>query len=61
MKPLNLCNISFSVKMLFSGYLLVIAIGYGMAMIQVMFTHGMADGKLGLSTEDIVYSYYGNR
>ncbi len=61
MKPLNLCNISVSVKMLFSGYLLIIAIGYGMAMVQVMFTHGMADGKLGLSTEDIVYSYYGNR
>ena len=32
MKPLNLCNISFCVKVLFSGYLLVIAIGYGMAM-----------------------------
>jgi hypothetical protein len=61
MSPLNLCNLSVSVKMLFSGYLLVIAIGYGMAMIQVMFTHGMADGKPGLSIEDIVYSYYGNR
>jgi hypothetical protein len=61
MKPLNLCNLSVSVKMLFSGYLLVIAIGYGMAMIQVLFTHGMADGKPGLSVEDIVYSYYGNR
>ena len=61
MPPLNLCNLSVSVKMLFSGYLLVVAIGYGMAMIQVMFTHGMADGKPGLSVEDIVYSYYGNR
>jgi hypothetical protein len=61
MPSLNLCNLSVSVKMLFSGYLLVIAIGYGMAMIQVMFTHGMADGKPGLSIEDIVYSYYGNR
>jgi hypothetical protein len=50
MSPLNLCNISVSVKMLFSGYLMVIAIGYG-----------MADGKPGLSIEDIVYSYYGNR
>ena len=61
MPPLNLCNLSVSVKMLFSGYLLVVAIGYGMAMIQVMFTHGMADGQPGLSVEDIVYSYYGNR
>lgn len=61
MPPLNLCNLNVSVKLLFSGYLLVVAIGYGMAMIQVLMTHGMADGKLGLSIEDIVYSYYGNR
>lgn len=61
MPALNLCNLSVSVKMLFTGYLLVVAIGYGMAMIQVLFTHGMADGKPGLSVEDIVYSYYGNR
>jgi hypothetical protein len=61
MPPLNLCNLSLSVRLLFSGYLLVIAIGYGMAMIQVLFTHGMADGQPGLSVEDIVYSYYGNR
>jgi hypothetical protein len=61
MLKLNLCNLSTAVKMLFSGYLLVVAIGYGMAMIQVMFTHGMADGKPGLSIDDIVYSYYGNR
>lgn len=59
--PLNLSNLGISVKMLFSGYLMVIAIGYGMAMVQILFTHGMADGKFGLSIEDIVYSYYGNR
>ena len=58
---LNLCNLGVSVKLLFSGYLLVIAIGYGMALVQILFTHGMADGKFGLSIEDIVYSYYGNR
>lgn len=61
MKPLNLMNFTLSVKMLFSGYLLVVAIGYGMALVQILFTHGMADGKFGLSIEDIVYSYYGNR
>ncbi|SMF95433.1 hypothetical protein SAMN02949497_2796 [Methylomagnum ishizawai] len=59
--PLNLSNLGFSIKMLFSGYLVVIAIGYGVAVMQVLFTHGMADGKFGLSIEDIVYSYYGNR
>lgn len=35
--------------------------GYLMALVQILFTHGMADGKFGLSIEDIVYSYYGNR
>ncbi|NJD05964.1 MAG: elongation factor-1 alpha [Methylococcaceae bacterium] len=59
--PINLSNLGFSVKLLFSGYLMAIAIGYGMALVQILFTHGMADGKFGLSIEDIVYSYYGNR
>jgi hypothetical protein len=59
--PFNLSTLGIPVKILFSGYLMVIAIGYGMAMIQILFTHGMADGKFGLSIEDIVYSYYGNR
>lgn len=59
--PINLCNLSMSLKLLFSGYLIVIGIGYLMALIQILFTHGMADGKFGLSIEDVVYSYYGNR
>jgi hypothetical protein len=59
--PFNLSNLGFSVKLLFSAYLVVIAVGYGVAMVQILFTHGMADGKFGLSIEDIVYSYYGNR
>ena len=49
------------VKILFSGYLTTVAVGYLVALIQIMFTHGMADGKFGLSIDDIVYSYYGNR
>jgi hypothetical protein len=36
-------------------------VGYLFALIQILFTHGMADGKFGLSLDDIVYSYYGNR
>ncbi|WNV03887.1 elongation factor-1 alpha [Candidatus Methylospira mobilis] len=59
--PINLSNVSLPVKLLFSGYLMIIAIGYGMATIQILVTHGMADGKFGLSIQDIVYSYYGNR
>lgn len=49
------------VKVLFSGYLIAVGIGYFFALIQILFTHGMADGKFGLSIDDIVYSYYGNR
>lgn len=59
--PFNLSSLGIPIKLLFSGYLTVIAIGYAVAMIQILFTHGMADGKFGLSIEDIVYSYYGNR
>jgi hypothetical protein len=58
---LNLCSQGTALKSLFSGYLIVVAIGYMMALVQIQFTHGMADGELGLSVDDIVYSYYGKR
>lgn len=58
---LNLPSLSLSIKALFTGYILVVGLGLMMAGVQVMLTHGMADGKLGLSVDDIVYSYYGNR
>jgi hypothetical protein len=54
-------NLETPVKVLFTGYLTMIAVGYLFALIQILFTHGMADGKFGLSVDDIVYSYYGNR
>lgn len=50
-----------AIKVLFTGYLCTVGIGYLFALIQILFTHGMADGKFGLSVDDIVYSYYGNR
>lgn len=58
---LNLPNLPLPIKGLFVGYLLVIGIGLCMAGLQIMLTHGMADGKVGLSVNDIVYSYYGDR
>ncbi len=58
---LNLPNLPLSLKALFAGYLLVIGVGLCMAGLQIMLTHGMADGKFGLSIDDIVYSYYGDR
>jgi len=58
---LNLPNLPNPLKALFAGYLLVIGVGLLMAGLQIMMTHGMADGKIGLSKNDIVYSYYGDR
>ncbi|WKJ89544.1 elongation factor-1 alpha [Methylomonas montana] len=60
-KGANLISFGTSIKLLFTGYLVTIAAGYLMALIQILFTHGMADGKFGLSLDDVVYSYYGDR
>ncbi|MFW5451899.1 MAG: elongation factor-1 alpha [Methylophagaceae bacterium] len=58
---INLCSQGIALKSLFTGYLIVVAIGYMMALVQIQFTHGLADGEIGLSVDDIVYSYYGKR
>lgn len=58
---MSLPDLPLPVKVLFCGYLLVIGLGLCMSGLQIMLTHGMADGKFGLSIDDIVYSYYGNR
>ena len=58
---LNLPCLSLPVKALFTGYILVVGLGLLMAGAQILLTHGMADGKFGISVDDIVYSYYGNR
>ncbi|SJM89241.1 hypothetical protein [Crenothrix polyspora] len=56
----TLRQMNSSFKCLFSGYLLIIALGYAMAGLQILMTSGMADGQLGLSISDVVYSYHGN-
>ncbi len=58
---LTLGKLSLTYRVLFTGFLLTIGLGLCMAGAQIMLTHGMADGKPGLSMNDIVYSYYGNR
>lgn len=58
---LNLASQGTALKALFTGYLIVVAVGYLMAIVQIQLTHGLADGEYGLSIDDIVYSYYGNR
>lgn len=57
----SLHDLTLPVRTLFTGYLLAVGLGLLMAGTQIMLTHGMADGKVGLSVDDIVYSYYGNR
>lgn len=57
----RLPNLPLPIRSLFTGYILVIGIGLLMAGAQVLLTHGMADGKFGVSIDDIVYSYYGDR
>jgi len=56
----NLPSIGLSMRVLFTSYLLAVGVGLLLAGAQIMLTHGMADGKFGLSIDDIVYSYYGN-
>jgi len=58
---LTLGKLSLTYRVLYTGFLLVMGLGLCMAGAQIMLTHGMADGKAGLSMDDIVYSYYGNR
>lgn len=60
-KTTTLSQLSMTYKVLYSGFLLTIGLGLLMAGAQIMLTHGKADGKAGLSINDIVYSYYGNR
>jgi hypothetical protein len=57
----TLARLPTSYKVLYTGFLMVIGVGLLMAGLQILLTHGMADGKPGLSINDIVYSYYGNR
>jgi len=57
----NLSNLHITIRSLFTGYLLVIGLGLLVAGGQILLTHGMADGKFGLSVDDVVYSYYGDR
>ena len=44
-----LSRAALPVRTLFTGYLLVIGLGLMMSFAQILLTHGMADGELGLS------------
>jgi hypothetical protein len=49
-----------SMRTLFTGALLVVGLGYMFAMLYVFTAHSGADGKPGLSVEDIKITYSGN-
>lgn len=56
----TLVDLALPTKTLFTGYLLAVGLGLLIAGAQILMTHGMADGKFGLSVDDIIYSYHGN-
>jgi hypothetical protein len=49
-----------SMRTLFTGALLVVGLGYMFAMLYVFAAHSGADGKPGLSVDDIKITYSGN-
>jgi hypothetical protein len=50
-----------SEKLLYTSFLLLVGLGYLMAVGYLFVTHEMNDGKPGLSVTDVADSYYGNR
>lgn len=58
MKPL--CELDLPFKLLFSGFLLVLTCGFIAAELYLKHTTEMADGKEGLSVDDITITFHGN-
>lgn len=50
-----------SERLLYTAFLLLMGVGYLMALTYINLSHQGHDGKPGLSVEDVVYNYYGNR
>lgn len=48
-------------KILFSAFLILMGVGYLMALTLIYYTDSGLDGKPGLSVQDIADNYYGNR
>ncbi len=53
-------DISISERILNTVFLLTIGLGYLAALANMYYTHQGLDGKVGLSVEDVVISYYGS-
>lgn len=52
---------SLDERLLYTCFLALMGIGYLMGIIYIFMNDAGRDGKRGLSVEDIVYNYYGNR
>ena len=59
--PKRFYDRTISEKLLYTSFLLLVGLGYMMAMSYLYVTHEMNDGKPGLSVSDVAASYYGNR
>lgn len=61
MRQRHLSDCPLSEKLLYTAFLLLMGIGYLMALVYLYTSHQWHDGKPGLSVEDIAETYYGNR
>ncbi len=57
----RLCHCELSERLLYSCFLLLMGLGYLMALGYLYATYQGVDGKPGLSVQDIAENYYGNR
>ncbi len=57
----TLADCTISERLLYSSFLLLVGIGYLMALGYLYLTHAGLNGQPGISVEDIAISYYGNR
>ena len=55
------CDCDLTEKLFFTAFLLLMGVGYLMALTYLYTSHQGHDGKPGLSVQDIVDNYYGNR
>ena len=61
MKLRPICECDLSERLLYTSFLLLMGVGYLMALAYLYTSFESVDGKPGLSVEDIAEDYYGNR
>ncbi len=61
MKLRPICDCELSERLLYTSFILLMGVGYLMALAYLYTSFESVDGKPGLSVEDIAEDYYGNR